>query len=82
MKLIPLGNYLTVDPLEERESGKLKIPETIAIPYQKGYVIAISDDITAKVAVGDLVMFHKNDGHMIDGQKLIRASDLLAIITV
>ena len=86
MKIIPLNDRILVESsvAEEKTSSGLFIPQTSQEKTQIATVVAIGDDETIKVKVGDKVLHEMYTGTSIkDGGKdylILLASDVLAII--
>ena len=60
----PVGNKLLVTPIDKKEErlGELIIPGTVNADLSEGCVVAISDEISDKFAIGDIAIFPKNSG--------------------
>ena len=92
ISIIPLGNRIVVQPIEEEEitAGGIVLPETAKEKPQKGTVLAVgpgerNDEgkhVALEVKDGDKVLFAKYSGTEIkyEGKKLLimRESDILA----
>ncbi len=86
MKIIPLGErvLLKAKASEEKTASGLFIPQTAQEKTQIATVVAIGDDESIKVKVGQQVLHDKYAGTQIkDGGEeylIINAADILAII--
>ena len=86
MKIIPLGErvLLKAKASEEKTASGLFIPQTAPEKTQIATVVAIGDDESIKVKVGQQVLHDKYAGTQIkDGGEeylIINAADILAII--
>lgn len=86
MKLKPLDDRVVVEPLEEKSTGSIIIPDTAKEKPQMGKVIAVGTDKDLKklVKVGQKVIYGKYGGTEFElkGKKYIILSrpDILAII--
>lgn len=58
MKFKPLGERVVVEPIEEKSTGGIVLPETVKKLHVRGKVIAIGDEVK-KVKVGDIVLYEK-----------------------
>jgi len=82
----PLGDrvLLKIEAAEQKTKGGLFIPETAQEKTQNGSVIAIGEDETIKVKVGDKVVYDKYAGTAIkiDGVEhlIVHYTDLIAKI--
>lgn len=83
----PLGSRVVIRPVEQesRTPSGLIIPETAKEKPQMGIVVAVGDDESIKVRVGDRVLFPKYSGNevKVDGVEylIMDAGDLLAYDT-
>lgn len=83
MKLHPINGRIVVRPLElsEEKTGGIVIPDTAREKRCEGEVIAIAEDATEEVAVGDRVIYKEYGGAevTVDEQKyvLLQSDDLL-----
>ncbi len=86
MTIIPLGDrvLLKAKATEEKTASGLFIPQTAQEKTQIATVVAIGDDETIKVKVGDEVLHDKYAGNQIkDGSEeylLVNNADILAIV--
>ena len=86
MKIIPLGERVLLKAMasEEKTASGLFIPQTAQEKTQIATVVAIGDDESIKVKVGQQVLHDKYAGTQIkDGGEeylIINAADILAII--
>ena len=86
MTIIPLGDrvLLKAKATEEKTASGLFIPQTAQEKTQIATVVAIGDDETIKVKVGDEVLHDKYAGnHIKDGSEeylLVNNADILAIV--
>ena len=64
MKIIPLGDrvLLQTKATEEKTASGLFIPQTAQEKTQIATVIAVGDELSAKIAVGNEVMYDKYAG--------------------
>lgn len=80
----PLGTRVLIRPLEQesKTSSGLLLPETAKEKPQMGEVVAIGDDESIKLKVGDRVLFAKYSGteFKLDGNEylLMECADVLA----
>ncbi len=83
-KIEPLGARVLIRPLEQeaRTASGLLLPETAKEKPQMGEVVAVGDDESIKLKVGDQVLFAKYSGteFKLDGVEylLMECSDILA----
>lgn len=83
MKLHPINGRIVVQPLAHAEetAGGIVIPDTAQEKRCEGKVIAIAEDATEEVAVGDRVIYKEYAGAevTVDEQKyvLLQSDDLL-----
>lgn len=54
----PVNKYILVEPISVEKKGSMFIPIANALPYKKGLVKAISDQVT-QCKIGDTVVFMK-----------------------
>ena len=84
MKLNPINGRVVVKPLEAKEktSGGIYVPDTAKEKLQEGEVVAVADDATDEVAVGDHVIYKEFGGKevKIEGEDyvVLTEDDLLA----
>jgi chaperonin GroES len=84
MKIRPMNSRVVVKPSEAKQkiAGGIFLPETAEEKLHEGEVIAVADDATDEVAVGDRVVFKEFGGTevKVDNQDyiLLTADDLLA----
>ena len=84
MKLQPINGRILVKPLEAKDktSGGIYLPDTAKEKLQEGEVIAVAEDATDEVAVGDHIIYKELTGTevKIEGQDyiLFTEDDLLA----
>lgn len=84
MKLQPMHGRVLVKPLEAKEktSGGIYIPDTAKERLQEGNVVAVAEDATDEVAVGDRVIYKEFGGTdvRVEGEDyiLFTEDDLLA----
>jgi len=64
MKLRPMNGRVVVQPEEAREvtAGGIYLPETAQEKVHEGTVVAVAEDATEDVAVGDRVIFREFGG--------------------
>ena len=83
MKIRPINSHVLVKPLEasDRTPGGIYLPETAKEKAQEGEVIAVAEDATEEVAVGDRVVYKDLAGTEVEleGEKylLLASEDLL-----
>ena len=86
MKIIPLGNraLLKAKEAETKTAGGLFIPQTAQEKTQIATVVAVGDDESIKVKVGQQVLHDKYAGTQIkdNGEEylILGAGDILAVI--
>jgi chaperonin GroES len=84
MKLQPMHGRILVKPLEgkDKTSGGIYIPDTAKERLQEGNVVAVAEDATDEVAVGDRVIYKEFGGTevRVEGEDyiLFAEDDLLA----
>jgi chaperonin GroES len=84
MKLQPMHGRVLVRPREaqEKTAGGIYVPDTAKEKLQEGDVIAVAEDATDEVAVGDRVIYREFGGTEVSvgGQeyRLFTEDDLLA----
>ncbi len=84
MKIHPMNGHVLVKPLEpsEETSGGIVIPDTAKEKPREGEVVAVAEDATEEVAVGDRVIFKEYGGAKVtienDEFVLLTAEDLVA----
>jgi chaperonin GroES len=84
MKLQPMHGRVLVKPREaqEKTTGGIYIPDTAKERLQEGNVVAVAEDATDEVAVGDRVIYKEFGGTevMVEGEDyiLFTEDDLLA----
>jgi len=83
MKIRPMNGRVVVRPVEssEQTKGGIVIPDTAKEKSQEGEIVAVADDATEEVAVGDRVIYKEYGGTEVDvdGQKhvILETDDLL-----
>ena len=83
MKIHPINGRVVVRPIEtsEETKGGIVIPDTARETPSEGEVIAVAEDATEEVAVGDRVIYKEHSGTEVnlDGQTymLLQTDDLL-----
>lgn len=83
MKLKPINGRILVKPLEagDKTSGGIYLPDTAKEKLQEGEIIAMAEDATDEVAVGDRIIYKELTGTevKIDGEDyiLLDGDDLL-----
>lgn len=83
MKLHPINGRIVVRPLEaaEESAGGIVIPESAREKPTEGEVVAVAEDSTEEVAVGDRVIYRQYGGSevTVDDERyvLLQADDLL-----
>ena len=84
MKLQPINGCILVKPIKAKDktSGGIYLPDTAKEKLQEGEVIAVAEDATDEVAVGDHVIYKELTGTevKIEGEDciLLIEDDLLA----
>lgn len=84
MKMHPINAHVLVKPLEltKTTAGGIHLPDTAKEGHNEAEVIAVAEDATEEVAVGDRVVYKEFGGTEItvDGEKyaLLSSEDLLA----
>jgi len=84
MKLQPINGRILVKPLEAKDktSGGIHLPDTAKEKLQEGKVIAVAEDATDEVAVGDRIIYKELGGTevKVEGEDyiLLTEDDLLA----
>ena len=83
MKILPINAHVLVKPLEAAKTtpGGLHLPDTAKESQNEGTVIAVAEDATEEVAVGDRVVYKEFGGTevRVDGEEyvLLPSDDLL-----
>lgn len=86
MNLKPLGDRVVIKQVEAEEKTKsgIVIPTTAKEQPQIAEVLAIGEEVTEELKVGDKVIFSKYGGTevKIDGQELtiLKLEDILAVL--
>jgi len=84
MKLRPINGRIVVRPFEAKEktAGGIYVPDTAKGKLQEGEVIAIAEDATEEIAMGDRVIYKEFSGTEIkiddEDYILFTEDDLLA----
>jgi len=84
MKLQPINGRILLKPLaaKDKTSGGIYLPDTAKEKLQEGEVIAVAEDSTDEVAVGDCIIYKELSGTeiKIEGEDyiLLTEDDLLA----
>ena len=84
MKLQPINGRILVKPFEAKEktSGGIYLPDTAKEKLQEGEIIAVAEDATDEVAVGDHVIYKEFAGTEVKLEEedyiLLTEDDLLA----
>ena len=84
MKLQPINGRILVKPIESKEktSSGIYLPDTAKEKVHEGEVIAVAEDATEEVAVGDRIIYKEFGGTEVkfDGEDyiLLTEEDLLA----
>ena len=84
MKLQPINGRILVKPLEAKDktSGGIYLPDTAKEKLQEGKVIAVAEDATDEVAVGDHIIYKELTGTEVKIEEedyiLLTEDDLLA----
>ncbi len=83
MKIRPINDRVLVKPLEaaEKTAGGVYLPDTAKEGQNEGKVIAVAEDATEEVAVGDRVVYKEFSGTKVtvEGEDyiLLSSEDLL-----
>ena len=83
MKIVPINGHVLVKPLEAapQTPGGIHLPDSAREKQQEGEVVAVADDATEEVAVGDRVIYKEFSGTEVEveGKKhlLLSSEDLL-----
>lgn len=83
MNIVPIKGYVLVKPMEapEQTPGGIHLPDSAREKQQEGEVMAVADDATEEVAVGDKVVYKKFGGTevSVEGEDyvLLSSEDLL-----
>jgi len=84
MQLHPTSNNVVVESLSETPTSGILIPETAKEKPEMGTIIAIGDEVSDEIKVGDVVLFKKYtpDEFILDKQTLLimKESDVIAVI--
>ena len=84
MKLRPINGRIVVKPFEAKEktAGGIYVPDTAKEKLQEGEVIAIAEDATEEIAIGDRVIYKEFSGAEVkiddENHILLIEDDLLA----
>lgn len=84
MRARPINGHVLVTPLEanEQTAGGIYLPDTARERLHEGEVVAVAEDATEEVAVGDRVVYKESSGTEIqlDTEEyiLLSSEDLLA----
>jgi len=84
MSLQPINGRILVKPLEAKDktSGGIYLPDTAKEKLQEGEVVAVAEDATDEVVVGDRIIYKELGGTevKIEGEDyiLLTEDDLLA----
>ena len=84
MKIRPMNGRVVVRPVEssEQTKGGIVIPDTAKEKPREGEIVAVAEDATEEVAVGDRVIYKEYGGTEVEveSQKyvLLETDDLLA----
>ena len=84
MSLQPINGRILVKPLEAKDktSGGIYLPDTAKEKLQEGKVVAVAEDATDEVAVGNRIIYKEFGGTevKIEGENyiLLTEDDLLA----
>ncbi len=83
MKIIPINGQILLKPSDpiEKTTGGIYLPESGQEKPQEGEVIAVADDATEEVAVGDRVIYKQYSGTEVSMEEeiylLLTTDDLL-----
>ncbi len=84
MKMRPINSHVLVKPLEAAKTtpGGIHLPDTAKEGQNEGEVIAVAEDATEEVAVGDRVIYKAFSGTEVESEGedylLVSSEDLLA----
>jgi len=84
MKLRPINGRIVVKPFEAKgkTAGGIYVPDTAKEKLQEGEVIAIAEDATEEIAIGDRVIYKEFSGTEVkiddEDHILFTEDDLLA----
>ena len=84
MKLQPINGRILVKPVEAKKktSGGIYLPDTAKEKVQEGEVVAVAEDATEEIAVGDCVIYKEFGGMEVKFNRedyiLLTEDDLLA----
>jgi len=84
MRVRPINSRVLVRPLEpeEKTAGGLYLPDTVREEQKEGEVLAVAEDATEEIAVGDRIIYTEAGGTKIsiEGEEhvLLSSEDLLA----
>jgi len=84
MKLQPINGRILVKPVEAKKktSGGIYLPDTAKEKVQEGEVVAVAEDATEEIAVGDCVIYKEFGGTEVKFNRedyiLLTEDDLLA----
>jgi len=84
MKIVPINGHVLVKPLEppQQTAGGIHLPDSAREKQQEGKVIAVAEDATEEVAVGDRVIYKEFSGTEVSAEGedyLLLASDELLV---
>lgn len=83
MNIVPMNGYVLVKPLEaaEQTPGGIHLPDSARENQREGEVIALAEDATEEVAVGDRVVYKEFGGTEVSMEKedylLLASEDVL-----
>ena len=84
MKIKPINGRVVVKPSQAKDktSGGIYLPDTAKEKLQEGEIVAVADDATEEVAVGDHVIYKEFSGTEVEIENekylLLTEDDLLA----
>ena len=84
MKLQPINGHILVKPFESKEktSGGIFLPDSAKEKLREGEIVALAEDATDEVALGDHVIYKELTGTEIEiegkSHLLLTEDDLLA----
>ncbi len=83
MKLQPINGHILVKPFESKEktSGGIFLPDSAKEKLREGEIVALAEDATDEVAIGDHVIYKEFTGTEVEteeGHLLLTEDDLLA----
>ena len=83
MNLTPIGERIIVkiEPIEEKTSGGLVLPESAIEPPHTGEIVAVGSKVT-ELKAGDQIIFFAGTGSPIKGYPDLRLMEINAVQAV